>query len=90
MIVISPFTKPHTVSHTVYNFGSILKFIEQTFSMGSLGTTDAPSNSIADMLDFTQSPNVLTAAPLPHANPCAGSAATNVEQIIERDGGAPD
>jgi hypothetical protein len=42
------------------------------------------------MLDFTQSPNVLTAAPLPHANPCAGSAATNVEQIIERDGGAPD
>jgi phospholipase C len=90
MIVISPFAKPHAVSHTQYNFGSILKFIEEIFSLRSLGTTDARSNSISDIFDFTQSPNVFKAAPLPRANACAGTAAKNVEQIIQHAGGPLD
>lgn len=90
MIVISPYAKPHNVSHTLYNFGSILKFIEETFGLGSLGTTDAPSNSISDIFDFTQSPNVFKPAPLPHAKACADLPATNVEQIIKLDGGPLD
>jgi hypothetical protein len=40
----------------VYGFGSIIKYIEQTFGLASLGTTDATSNSISDMLNYKQSP----------------------------------
>jgi phospholipase C len=90
MIVISPYAKPHNVAHTEYTFGSVLKFVEETFGLGSLNSTDAPSNSISDIFDYTQAPNVFKAAPLPHANACAGSAATNVQQIIKDDGGPLD
>lgn len=90
MIVISPFAKPHSVSHTEYDFGSTLRFIEQNFGLGSLGTTDASANSISDIFDFTQPPNAFTVAPLPHANPCADSASDNLEEIIERNRGPLD
>jgi phospholipase C len=70
MIVISPYAKPHYVSHTDYNIGSILKLIEQNFGLGSLGTTDASANSMADVLDFTQRPNTFKPAPLPRALSC--------------------
>lgn len=62
MIVTSPYVrlgsdkKPGYVSHTVYEFGSILRFIEDTFDLGRLGTTDSTCKSIGDMFDFTQSP----------------------------------
>ncbi|MGA8097702.1 MAG: alkaline phosphatase family protein, partial [Candidatus Cybelea sp.] len=47
MMVVSAYarqaypTKPGYISHTQYEFGSILKFIEKVFALGSLGTTDA-------------------------------------------------
>ncbi len=53
MIVVSPWAKRGYVSHTQYEFGSILKFVEETFALGSLGTTDARANSIADCFDFS-------------------------------------
>jgi phospholipase C len=56
MIVISPYAKQGYVSHTQYEFGSLLKFIEQTYSLGSLGTTDVRANSISDAFNFNQSP----------------------------------
>ena len=55
-IVISPFAKKHHVSHTLYEFGSILKFVEETFALPSLGSTDARANSMADSFDFAQAP----------------------------------
>jgi phospholipase C len=90
MIVISPFAKPHAVSHTQYSFGSVLKFIEETFRLGSLGTSDASSNSISDIFDFAQAPTVFTPAPLPRARACAGSTPNDLERIIQQDGGPPD
>jgi len=42
------------VSHTHYEFGSILKFVEDDWGLGSLGTTDQRANSIDDAFDFTQ------------------------------------
>jgi phospholipase C len=92
MIVISPYARPHNVSHTHYDFGSILKFVEQTFNLGSLGTTDVTSNSMQDAFDFTQTPIAFTAAPLPRANRCGKLEAgpTLTRRIIELDGGAPD
>jgi phospholipase C len=54
MLVISPYAKRHYVSHTEYEFGSILKFMEQDWKLRSLGTTDERATSIADMFDFTR------------------------------------
>jgi phospholipase C len=56
MLVVSPYAKKGVVSHTQYEFGSIVKFVESTWSLGSLGTTDARANSVGDAFDFTQSP----------------------------------
>ena len=92
IVIISPYAKPGYVSHTQYDFGSILKFIEQTFGLGSLGTTDAPANSLADVFDFTQTPNTFKPAPLPHANSCADEQADGnaTRRVIEHDGGVPE
>ncbi|HEV3090447.1 MAG TPA: alkaline phosphatase family protein [Candidatus Cybelea sp.] len=62
MIVISPYARetsssqPGYISNTVYGFGSIIKFVEETFNLPSLGTTDQSSNSISDMFNFNQTP----------------------------------
>ena len=60
-LIVSPYARPGYVSHTVYEFGSILKFEEQTFGLPSIGSasdgyTDARATSLADSFDFTQAP----------------------------------
>jgi phospholipase C len=52
MIVVSPYAKANYVSHVHYEFGSILKFIEETFDLGSLGTTDVRANDLSDCFNF--------------------------------------
>jgi phospholipase C len=54
MIVVSPYAKRGYVSHTQYEFGSILKFIEENWHLGSLGATDVRANSIGDVLELNQ------------------------------------
>jgi len=49
-------SKPGYISHTNYEFGSILKFIEDNWGLGRLGTTDTRATSIVDSFDFTQPP----------------------------------
>jgi hypothetical protein len=56
MLVVSPYTPRGYISHTVYGFGSIVRFVEETFGLKSLGTTDETSNSLENMFDFSQSP----------------------------------
>jgi phospholipase C len=56
MIVISPYAKPNYVSHVPYEFGSILKFIEETFGLASLNTTDKRATDLSDCFNFTGSP----------------------------------
>ncbi|HVR45515.1 MAG TPA: alkaline phosphatase family protein [Candidatus Binatia bacterium] len=92
LIVISPYVKPHTVGHTQYDFGSILKFIEQTFGLGSLGTSDVRANSLSDMFDLSQPPNAFHKEPLPPTKNCgSGSGGSpSMEQIIEHDNGVPE
>jgi phospholipase C len=91
MIVISPYAKPHAVGHTQYDFGSILKFIEQTFDLGSLGTSDAGANSLSDMFDLSQPPNAFHKEPLPPTRNCgSGSGGSpSLERIIDHDNGVP-
>ena len=52
LLVVSPYAKPGYVSHTPYEFASILKFVEQTFGLGNLGTTDVRATSIGNVFDF--------------------------------------
>jgi phospholipase C len=61
LIVASPYARAGYVSHTTYEFGSILRFVEDTFDLGTLGGTDATSQSIADVLDFNAAPRAYTA-----------------------------
>jgi phospholipase C len=59
-IVISPYAKRHYVSHVQHEFGSILKFTEDVFSLPRLGTTDVRSDALRDCFDFMQSPTPFT------------------------------
>jgi len=54
MIVISPYAKQGYVSHKQYEFGSILRFVEDIWSLGRLDTTDTRANSIDEDFDFTR------------------------------------
>ncbi len=56
MIVIGPYARAHYVSHTQHEFGSILKFVEQTFNLGSLNTTDVRADNLADCFTFNHRP----------------------------------
>ncbi len=56
MILVSPYAKQGDISHTQYEFGSVIRFVEDVWSLGRLGTTDTRANSIDDMFDFNRSP----------------------------------
>jgi phospholipase C len=54
-LIVSPYAKPGYVSHTQYEFASILRFVEDNWGLGRLGPHDRNANSIADVFDFTKS-----------------------------------
>jgi len=56
LLVISPYVPKGEITKTQYEFASILKFVEGTFGLGSMGTTDVRATSISDMFDFNQKP----------------------------------
>jgi phospholipase C len=55
-IIVSPYAKAGYVSPTDYEFGSILKYIEDNWNLGSLGTSDQRATSIIDCFDYLQLP----------------------------------
>ena len=69
MLLASPYARetapshPGYVSHTTYEFGSILKFVEQNWNLGTLGATDERAASLIDCFDFTQAPRTFTHIP---------------------------
>ncbi|HEX3369124.1 MAG TPA: alkaline phosphatase family protein [Candidatus Cybelea sp.] len=67
-LIVSPYAKKGYVSHTQYEFGSILKFIEQAFSLPPLGATsdgytDVRANSLIDSFDFRAPPRAFIPIP---------------------------
>lgn len=53
MIVVAPYAKCGYVSHAQYEFGSIVRFIEDNWGLSRLGTTDVRAASFAnDFFDF--------------------------------------
>ena len=55
-ILISPYARAGTVDHTVYDYTSILRFIEDNWKVNPLTARDATANSIAAALDMHQVP----------------------------------
>jgi phospholipase C len=56
LIVVSPYAKAAYISHTTHDFGSILKFIETTFKLPSLGYADTPADDLSDCFDLAHAP----------------------------------
>jgi phospholipase C len=54
LVVVSPYAKPGYISHQVHDFGSILKFVEVTYGLPSLGYADAPADDLSDCFNFRQ------------------------------------
>lgn len=55
-IVVSPYARPAYVAHDRYEFGSILRFVEDNWGLGRLGTSDSRAKSIANVFDFSRPP----------------------------------
>ncbi|HTU42122.1 MAG TPA: alkaline phosphatase family protein [Candidatus Aquilonibacter sp.] len=56
LIIISPYAMPGYISHTQYEFSSVLKFIEELFGLPSLTSRDGDANDTTDSFDFNQTP----------------------------------
>ncbi|HEX7961760.1 MAG TPA: alkaline phosphatase family protein, partial [Terriglobales bacterium] len=70
-VVVSPWVKPHFVSHKNRELTSILKFIETNFKVPSLTHRDAAADDMTEFFDFTK-PALLTPPTLP-AQPTGGT-----------------
>ncbi len=70
LMVVSPFSKRHYVSHTVADNTAILKLIETRFGVSSLTQRDAAQIDMSEFFDFTNAPS--SNVPLPPAQPVAG------------------
>jgi phospholipase C len=56
MILLSPYVKEGSISHTTYEVSSVLQLIENRFKLKALTQRDVEANSLLDMFDFSQSP----------------------------------
>ena len=67
LIVVSPYAKHGYVSHVQHEFGSILRFAEETFGLPSLGQADARADDLGDCFDFRQTPQPFARLRTPYA-----------------------
>ncbi len=56
MLIISPYAQPGYISHTQYEFASVLKFIEDRYGLTPLTDRDGNANDTTDSFDFSQTP----------------------------------
>jgi phospholipase C len=69
MLLVSAYARKGTgtqggyIDSTPYQFGGILRFIEDNWKLGHLGTTDTTSTSIVGGFDFTQTARKFTSIP---------------------------
>jgi phospholipase C len=71
LMVISPFVKPHFVSHTNRELTSILKLVETRFNLPPLTARDAAADDMTEFFDFINPPALLT-PPALAAQPMTG------------------
>jgi phospholipase C len=67
-VVVSPYARPHYVSHRVYDHTSVLRFIETRFDLPALTRRDANADPMLRLFKFTRpafaTPPSLPAAPI--------------------------
>src|SRR5260370_42466928 len=56
LIIVSPYAKPGNISHTQYEFSSLLTFVETRWNLGALTDRDYFANDLFDSFDFAQQP----------------------------------
>jgi len=56
LLIISPYARQGFISHTFYEFSSVLKFIEERFGLKPLTERDSEANDMLDSFDFDQRP----------------------------------
>ena len=83
-IVVSPFARPHHVSHVVRDHTSVLKFIETKWNLPALTYRDANADTLLDCLDFRRPPAFLEPPTLPEPN-----VATHPARCTPGDPGGP-
>ena len=80
LLVISPYARPHYVGHHQRTYSSILHFIEDVYGLPSLNTTDAQTDDLAGLFNFSQRPlqyvPVDTHGWVPKSLPLGGAANT--------------
>jgi phospholipase C len=64
LLCIGPFAKPHFIDHTPHGFGSILHFVENTFNLPGMGTTDGTQDALGSCWSFAQHPRQFRPIPL--------------------------
>jgi phospholipase C len=70
-MIISPYARPGYVDHTMYEFSSVLRFIEDNWSLTQLTRRDRIADGLGGALDFSQTP--LPPDPQPLRTDCRGS-----------------
>lgn len=55
-IIISPYARYNYIDHRIYDFNSVVKFIEDTFHLSRLSTGDTTAQSIAGAFNFSETP----------------------------------
>ncbi|HLY02156.1 MAG TPA: alkaline phosphatase family protein [Candidatus Cybelea sp.] len=63
MLVVSAYAKQGYVSHTRYEHGSILRFVEDTFGLGHLAASDRRATPPDDAFDFNAPPRKFEIVP---------------------------
>ena len=66
MLIVSAYAKKGYVSHTHYEHGSILKFVEQTFGLPALAASDKRATAPDDSFDFNKPPRAFETVPSPY------------------------
>jgi|SRR5580700_1042629 phospholipase C len=68
LIAVAPFAKAGYIAHRQYEFGSIIRFVEDNWKLGRLGTTDTQSaDFVNDFFDFTQQPRTYVPIQTPYS-----------------------
>ncbi len=81
LVIISPYVMTGYISHTQYEFASVLKFIEEVFGLPALTSRDANANDTSDSFNFAQTPLpplVLT----PRTCPCLSASTVNFGNLL--------
>jgi phospholipase C len=66
MLIVSAYAKKGYVSHTHYEHGSILKFVEETFGLAALAPSDKRATAPDDAFDFNAPPRTFETVPSAH------------------------